>query len=125
VQGQSNVTELLRRWTGGDRAALDELMPLVYNELHRLAYRYLGSERSDHTLQGNRFGERGLSAPHQPAQYRVAEPRTFLRRGGSDPGRMLVDHARERNAAKRKGGRNAVPLDEALTVPVQCRHLVL
>jgi hypothetical protein len=39
--------------------------------------------------------------------------------------RILVDHARERNAAKRKGGRNAVPLDEALTVPVQCRPLVL
>lgn len=119
MQGQSNVTELLRRWSGGDRAALDELMPLVYNELHRLAYRYLGFERSDHTLQATALVNEAYlrlinqrSTEWQSREHFYGVAAQILRR-------ILVDHARERNAVKRKAGRNAVPLDAALTVPVQ------
>ena len=49
--GQQFVTELLRRWSGGEREALARLIPLVYDELHRLAARYLRDERPGHTLQ--------------------------------------------------------------------------
>src|SRR4029077_17037526 len=50
-EASSPVTELLVRWRGGDREALEQLMPLVYEELRRLAHRYLSRERTDHTLQ--------------------------------------------------------------------------
>jgi RNA polymerase sigma factor (TIGR02999 family) len=120
MEGGSNlVTELLRRWTEGDRAALDELMPLVYNELHRLANRYLRDERRDHTLQATALvNEAYLRLIHQhDTEWHSREQ--FYGVAAQILRRILVDHARERNAVKRAGNRNKVSLDEALTVPVQ------
>ena len=85
-----HVTQLLQRWSGGDSRALDELTPLVYSEVRKLARSYLRRERPNHTLQPTAL---------------VNE--AYLR---------LVDHARMRQAEKRGAGENAVALDEALGV---------
>jgi RNA polymerase sigma factor (TIGR02999 family) len=94
-------------------------MPLVYSELHRLAGRYLRDERTDHTLQPTALvneaylrlvDQRDTGWQNRAHFYGVAAQ--ILRR-------ILVDHARERNAAKRGGAHNKVSLDQALTVPAQ------
>jgi hypothetical protein len=53
----SEITQLLRAWSDGEQSALDQLMPLVYNDLNRLARRHMGGERADNTLQSHRSGE--------------------------------------------------------------------
>ena len=59
---REDVTRLLQLWRSGDNEALDQLMPIVYDELRRLAARCLRSERPGHTLARDSLGERGLSA---------------------------------------------------------------
>jgi RNA polymerase sigma factor (TIGR02999 family) len=107
------VTELLDRWRGGDRNALDALMPLVYNELRRVAQRYLQRERSDHTLQGTALVHEayvrllGDDAPHwQNRAHFFAVAAQVMRR-------ILVEHARSRHAAKRGAGVCKVTLSAA------------
>ena len=98
------ATTLLRQWGSGDREALDRLMPLVYEEMRRLARQRLRSERLDHTL--------GTTALVHEAYLRLAdieragfESRAhFLSMASRAMRRVLVDHARRRNAAKRGGG---------------------
>lgn len=119
-EAQHLVTELLQRWSGGDREALDQLVPLVYKELHRLAAGYLRAERPDHTLQStalvNEAYLRLVNLDGMPWQNRAH----FYGVAAQILRRILVDHARERNAAKRgSGGHNKVSLDQALTVPAQ------
>jgi len=118
-EGRHLVTELLQRWSGGDREALDQLVPLVYNELHRLASGYLRNERPDHSLQStalvNEAYLRLVSLDTMPWQNRSH----FYGVAAQILRRILVDHARERNAVKRGAGRNEVSIDQALTVPAQ------
>jgi RNA polymerase sigma factor (TIGR02999 family) len=118
TSGQHVVTDLLRRWSSGEREALDQLMPLVYDELHRLASRYLRDERPDHTLQS--------TALVNEAYLRLVDQHTAWQNRAHFYGvaaqilrRILVDHARERKAAKRGLGQKKVPLDDALAVPVE------
>lgn len=59
-RSSQGITQLLERWSQGDEAALDQLMPLVYDELHRLAGAYLRRERREHTLAAHGAGERGI-----------------------------------------------------------------
>lgn len=109
------VTSLLIRWRGGDRAALDALTPLVYDELRRLARSYLRRERSDHTLEG--------TALVHEAYLRLVDQRSvewqsrnhFFALAAELIRRILVDHARARIAGKRGGGSEKLSLDEALT----------
>ncbi|HXI90654.1 MAG TPA: sigma-70 family RNA polymerase sigma factor [Blastocatellia bacterium] len=98
-----NLTQLLGKWTEGDKAALDELMPLVYNELRSLAKRYLKSERADHTLQPTALvnevylrlvGQRTASFASRAQFFGLAAK---LMRN------ILVDHARKRRTTKRGG----------------------
>ncbi|HEY2796419.1 MAG TPA: sigma-70 family RNA polymerase sigma factor [Thermoanaerobaculia bacterium] len=95
------VTALLRDWSGGDRAALERLMPLVYQELRRLAASYLRVERPDHTLQPTALvheaylrmvDQRGVNWQNRAHFFGIAAQ--MMRR-------ILVDHARRRQAAKR------------------------
>lgn len=97
------TTRLLRRMAAGDAAAAGELLPLVYQELHRLAQQLMRGERRDHTLQA--------TALLHEAWLRLAEPggayddRThFLRVAARAMRHVLVDHARARAAHKRAGG---------------------
>src|SRR5215467_10178885 len=115
LQGEASkqVTELLVRWRGGDKAALDALMPLVYRELHRIARRYLQQERSDHTLQSTalvheayvRLAEQDLPDWQNRAHF-FAVAAQLMRQ-------ILVDHARARRADKRGGGACKLTLEDA------------
>jgi RNA polymerase sigma-70 factor (ECF subfamily) len=111
------VTRLLVAWSSGDEAALEHLMPLVYDELRRLARRYMHSERPGHTLQTTALvNEAYLRLVHwrdvqwQNRAHFFAVSAQIMRR-------ILVDFARSRDYAKRGGGAHQVSLDEAAIVP--------
>jgi RNA polymerase sigma factor (TIGR02999 family) len=110
------VTQLLARWREGDRRALDELMPLVYDELRRLASHYMRGERSGHTLQTSALvNEASLRlAGHEEMQWQ--DRVHFFAVAAQTMRRVLVDHARRRGNRKRGGDALRVALDEALVV---------
>ena len=98
------VSQLLRHWTEGDKKALAELLPLVYNELRRVARFHLRRERPDHTLQSTALVHEAYLRllGDQPPELRnrphfIAVASRLIRQ-------VLVDYARERGAAKRDGG---------------------
>lgn len=107
------VTQLLRQWRAGNQQALDQLMPLVYDELHRLASHYMKSERQDHTLQATALVNEAfirlvdLDVPWQDRTHFFAVAARLLRR-------ILVDHAKSHRRAKRAGGQVKMTLDEVL-----------
>jgi RNA polymerase sigma factor (TIGR02999 family) len=113
----AEVTELLQNWKQGDEKALDDLLPLVYNELRRLAHYHLKSERPDHTLQSTALVHEAYMRMmgQQPGQFQnrahfIAVASRLMRQ-------VLVDYARERRAGKRDGGcRIAFEFAEALPV---------
>jgi RNA polymerase sigma factor (TIGR02999 family) len=111
------VTDLLRAWAAGDQAALDELLPLVYDELRRQARRYMRAQPSGHTLQTTALVHeaylRLVGQSHVDWQSRAH----FLGVASKAMRSILVDHARARRAAKRGGTARAVTLDEAGGVP--------
>jgi len=112
---KGDVTRLLLRWRGGDREALDHLLPLVYEELRGLAARKMRGERPSHTLQTT-----GLV--HEAFLRLVAmevswnDRAHFLRVAAQCMRRILVDHARARGSARRGGAGARVTLDEAAIV---------
>lgn len=115
----NQVTDLLLRWSKGDQDALNELMPLVYEDLRRLASYYLKQEARAQTLQSTALvhevylrlcGQQGPEWQGRAHFFAVAAK--MIRR-------ILVDHARQKSAAKRGGSVHPDLLDEALTIPVQ------
>ena len=111
-----NVTQLLLDWRNGDAAALDQLMPLVYDELRRIASRFLRNERQAHTLQtGALVNEAYLRlVDHENIEWQNRAH--FFGVAAQAMRRVLVDHARTRNYAKRGGAAQQVSLDQALDV---------
>ncbi len=107
------VTQLLERWSGGDRAALDELMPLVYDELRRLAGNYLRRERPDHTLQPTALVNEAYMLMVDQRRARWQNRAQFVGVAAQMMRRILVDHARAVQAEKRGGRQFAVSLTEA------------
>jgi RNA polymerase sigma factor (TIGR02999 family) len=111
-----DITRLLRLWNAGNVEALDGLTPLVYRELHRLAVRYMGRERPNHTLQAtglvNEVFVRLIDWQNVQWQNRSH----FFGVSAQVMRRILVDYARSRLYAKRGGNARAVPLDE---IPAQ------
>jgi RNA polymerase sigma factor (TIGR02999 family) len=110
------VTQLLGQWGGGDQQALDDLMPLVYEELRRLAHRHMAGERAGHTLQATALvNEAYLKLKDQRgAQWRNRAQ--FFAVAAHMMRRILVDYARQHARAKRGGGAQQVTLDEAMLV---------
>ncbi|MGA8153527.1 MAG: sigma-70 family RNA polymerase sigma factor [Terriglobales bacterium] len=106
------VTELLFRWREGDRQALEELMPLVYGELRRLAHYYLQRERSDHTLQGTALVHEAYLrlAGHDSPQWKNRAH--FFGVAAQLMRQILVDYARSHRADKRGGGACRLTLDD-------------
>lgn len=106
------VTQLLERWGRGDQSALDELTPLVYNELLNVADAYLRRERPDHTLQAtalvNEAYLRLIGQKHGRWQGR----KHFFGIAARLMRQVLVEHARKHKAEKRGGGRVAVTLEQ-------------
>ena len=113
------ITQLLQSWSHGDEAAIDKLMPLVYDELHRMARRYMSNEKPDHTLQAialvNEAYLRLVDASGANWQNRSH----FFAVSAQVMRRILVDWARSRHAAKRGNDVPALELDEALAVPIK------
>ena len=112
---QHEVTALLRRWKDGDPEALDKLAPLVYDELHRLAHRYISRERAGHTLQTTDLvNEAYLRLVEQGGVHWEGRAH-FFAVSAQVMRHILVDYARQHAAAKRGGGFQKVELDgEAL-----------
>lgn len=118
MSGQSPVTTLLLDWRHGSKDALDQLMPIVYEELRRLADRHMRGERQDHTLQTTALVHEAyarlidVDVPWQDRVHFFAVASRMMRR-------ILVDHAKSRSRQKRGGGAVKVTLDAALAVSPQ------
>lgn len=114
-----DITQLLADWRNGDRGALERLTPMVYDELRRLANRYLRGERRDHTLQGTALVHeayiRLLGHANQDWQSRAH----FFGVAARLMREILVDHARRHSAAKRGSGKPSVSLTEAASFSVE------
>lgn len=115
---EADITTLLSRWSQGDRAALDDLTPLVYDELRKLARSHMSGEKPGHTLQSTALaheaylrliGQDRVSWQSRAHFYGIASQ--MVRR-------ILVDHARAQSAAKRGSGLQAVTLNENLDAAV-------
>ena len=111
-----DVTQLLVAWRNGDESARDELMPLVYQELHRLAQQYMSRERPGHTLQTSALVNEAFLRLVDQRDVQWQNRAHFFGIAGQMMRRILVDHARNRRYAKRGGGAAQVSLDEELIV---------
>ena len=107
------VTRLLLEWGAGDRAALDRLVPLVFDELRRLAQSYLRRERADHTLQPTALVNEAYLRLVGQKQGRWQGRKHFYGIAARLMRQVLVEHARRHGAEKRGGGREAVTLGHA------------
>jgi len=108
------VTQLLVSWSDGNEAALNQLTPLVYDELRRLASRYLRNERPDHTLQSTDLVHEAYLRLVDQQNVRWQSRAHFFGIAAQMIRRILVDHARRRQAAKRGAGPVKLALDEAV-----------
>lgn len=109
------VTRLLQEWSAGRRGALDEILPLVYGELRRLAARYMRRERPGHTLQTTALVHEAY-ARLVDVEIDAASRAQFFALAAHAMRNILVDHARARLRDKRGGGAARVTLDEALVL---------
>jgi RNA polymerase sigma factor (TIGR02999 family) len=108
------VTQLLLAWSDGDRAALKELIPVVYPELRRIAGRYLRRERVGHTLQPTALVHEAYVKLIDQSRAQWQNRAQFFGVAAQLMRRILVDHAREHAAAKRGGGVRPVTLIDAI-----------
>lgn len=110
------ITQLLAEWSNGNQTALDKLYPLVYDELHRMARRYMNRERKGHTLQTtaliNEAYVRLVDQKHVHWENRAH----FFAISAKIMRRILIDHARLHAYAKRGGGVQKVSLDETALI---------
>jgi RNA polymerase sigma factor (TIGR02999 family) len=114
---QQDVTTLLLRWRQGDADALNDLTPLVYNELRRLAKAYLRRERPDHTLEGTALVHEAYLRLIDQKQVEWRSRNHFYALAAELIRRILVDHARARLAGKRGGTSVKLSFNEALEAP--------
>ena len=112
-----DVTQLLQHWHEGDTEAPAKLMPLVYEELRRLARSYLARERGDHTLQATALVHEAYLRLADETRLTWKDRAHFYGIAARLMRRILVDHARAHNAAKRGGFEQKVTLDEARELP--------
>jgi RNA polymerase sigma-70 factor (ECF subfamily) len=110
-----DVSLLLRAWSDGDQGALEKLTPVVYDELHRLAQRYMGRERAGHSLQTTALVNEAYMRLVDYKRMQWQDRAHFFAISAQVMRRILVEHARRHNL-KRGGGVPHVALDEAATV---------
>ncbi len=118
MSGESpkDITQLLIDWNSGSRAALDALLPLVYDELRRVAAAYLRRERPGHTLQGTALVHEAYLRLIDQTRVRWQNRAHFLGVAAQMIRRILVDHARAKHSAKRGAGGVTLSLDESIEV---------
>ena len=118
MAASKNVTQLLADWRAGDQSALDELTPVIYDQLRRLAGRYMHSEQSGHTLQATALVSEaylrlaGAEVPWQDRAHFLAVAARVMRR-------ILIDHAKAKRSQKRGGDRDRITLEESAVVAAQ------
>ena len=119
AESAPELTALLVNWSNGDQRALDELMPLVYGELRRLAGAHLRRERSDHTLQSTALVHEAFLRLVNQRDVHWRNRAHFYGIAAQMIRRILVDHARAQQAGKRGSGAVKIELDEAMAVSRQ------
>jgi RNA polymerase sigma factor (TIGR02999 family) len=117
MTSQHEITRLLADWSNGDRQALEKLTPLVYDELRRLASRYLRQERAGHTLQSTALVHEAYMKLVGQNSVRWQNRAHFFGIAAQMIRRILVDYARARRADKRGSGVEKLSLDEAIALP--------
>ena len=116
MSGPPEVTQLLQAWGQGDEAARDELMSVVYQELHRLAHHYMKTESPGHTLQTSALVNEAFLRLVDQKNVKWQNRAHFFGIAAQLMRRILVDYARSRRYAKRGGGMRDLPLDDALMI---------
>ncbi|MFL6452216.1 MAG: sigma-70 family RNA polymerase sigma factor [Bryobacteraceae bacterium] len=110
------VTGLLKAWSGGEQEALEQLVPLVYHELHRLAHRYMAGERHGHTLQPTALVHEAYQRLVDLQNVNWQNRAHFFAVSAQVMRRILVDYARSRRYGKRGGELRHIALNEAVAV---------
>jgi RNA polymerase sigma-70 factor (ECF subfamily) len=116
VTAPQDLTQLLINWRNGDKAALDQMTPALYEELRRLARFFLANERPDHTLQPTALVHEAYIRLIRQHAVDWRNRAHFLGVAATMMRRILINHAQARLAAKRQGQAQAVALDDALGV---------
>lgn len=119
MSSSPGITALLVAWSNGDQQAHDELMPLIYTELRRIAARQFAGERPDHVLQPTALVHEAYERLIDQRAVRWQNRAHFYAMAALTMRRLLVDHARQQQAAKRGAGQTLLSLDEAIAVPTQ------
>jgi RNA polymerase sigma factor (TIGR02999 family) len=120
--GSHHITRLLVDWRNGDEAALEQLIPLVHDELRRLARRHMAHERVGHTLQATALVNEAYMRLIDVKQMKWQDRAHFFAMSSRLMRRILVDFARAKGYQKRGGGAHKVSLDEALVVSQEPGH---
>ena len=118
---QKQITQMLVDWGNGDEAALEKLTPLVYDQLHRLARRYMTRERPGHTLQASALVNEAFIRLIDWKNVQWQNRAHFFGVSAQIMRRILVDFARSRDYAKRGGGIHKISIDEAAVIPSERR----
>jgi RNA polymerase sigma factor (TIGR02999 family) len=116
VDRSKEVTVFLKAWSGGDRAAADRLMQLVYGEMRRLAASYLRHQRSDHTLQPTALVHEAYLKLIDVSQVDWQDRAHFFAVAAQTMRHILVDHARAIAADKRGGGAQKIALEDVVSL---------
>jgi RNA polymerase sigma factor (TIGR02999 family) len=119
TQSPKEITRLLLAWGNGDQAALENLIPLVYEELRRLARRHMRGERANHALQATALVHEAYLRLIDSSQVKWQDRTHFFSVASQLMRRILVDFARSRKNLKRGGDAIQVSLSEALEIPQQ------
>lgn len=122
---ENNVTQMLKEWSRGKPEILNDLMPFVYNELHRQASRYLRKERSDHTLQTTALIHEAYLKLIDQREVEWQNRAHFYAIAAQAMRRILVDYARTRKREKRGGDDVKMQLDEAIETPMKEKSIDL
>lgn len=122
-EGQHHVTELLREWTEGRAAAMDELLPFIYHDLHRRAAAYLRHERLNHTLQPTALVHEAYLRLVEQDRVEWKSRGHFFAVAAQAMRRILVDHAKHRNREKRGGPVEDVRIDDGFDVAAMTANI--
>lgn len=112
MENTHDVTQLLLKWSQGDRQAMEELLPMVYRELQKIAHRYLNKERGEHTLQTTALVHEAYLKLIDQTRVQWQNRAHFFGIAAQAMRRILVDNARQRLADKRGAGAEKISIDD-------------
>jgi RNA polymerase sigma factor (TIGR02999 family) len=116
MSATESVSHLLDQWNNGDREALDKLMPLIYEELRKMAKRYMRQQNPGHTLQTTALIHEAYLRMVKQKEKRIENRAHFFGIAAQAMRQILVDYARSRHTAKRGGDARTISLEEAALV---------